>query len=157
MNKTFSLRKEDVKEVWYIVDATDKVLGRFASEIAYVLRGKHDPKFTPHVNMKYHVIVTNAEKIKLTGKKLRKKVYYFHTGWVGNLKERTLEMMLKKHPERIIKLAVKRMLPKNKLGAKLLKNLKVYAGSDHPHQAQKPQPFPLDEKGKKLIKKENSR
>lgn len=153
MNKTFSLRKEDAKEVWYQVDAEGRVLGRLASDIAYVLRGKMDPKFTPHVNMRYNVVVVNAEKVKVTGKKLSDKIYYSHSGWVGGLKEVNLETMLDKKPAKVIELAVKRMLPKNRLANALLRNLKVYAGPEHPHAAQKPVDFPLGADGKKTVKK----
>lgn len=152
MYKSFSLKKEAVKDTWYHCDAEGKILGRLASDIAYVLRGKHSPEFTPHVNMKYHVIVTNCEKIQVTRNKLQDKKYYRHSGYPGGIREMTLEQMLEKSPQKVIRLAVKRMLPKSKLGNELMKNLKLYEGSEHPHKAQLPIPFPLDDNGKKTVK-----
>ncbi len=153
MDKTFSLKKEDVKETWYHYDAEGKILGRLASEIAYVLRGKHSPQYTPHVNMQYHIIITNADKIKVTSNKMADKFYYSHSGYPGSVKEMNLEHMMKKNPKKVLQLAIKRMLPKSNLGNDLMRNLKIYAGPDHPHKAQQPLPFPLDEKGKKTAQK----
>ncbi|MEO2068780.1 MAG: 50S ribosomal protein L13 [Desulfurobacteriaceae bacterium] len=141
--KTFMLRKEDVQRDWYVVDATGKTLGRLASEIAKILMGKHKPTYTPHVDNGDFVVVVNAEKIFVTGKKLEKKIYYKHTGYMGHLKETTLKEMLQKKPEEVIRLAVRGMLPKNKLRKRRMKRLKVYAGPNHPHTAQNPKPIEL--------------
>ena len=143
--KTWVAKPKEVKDRWWLVDAKGKVLGRLASQVAKILMGKHKPEYTPHVDTGDHVVVINADKVVLTGKKWKDKIYYWHTGWPGGLRQMTAEEMLKKHPERLVYLAVKRMLPKNKLGRKLLKKLKVYAGDSHPHQAQKPQPLELPE------------
>jgi large subunit ribosomal protein L13 len=143
--KTVSAKKEEVQHDWYVVDATDKILGRLATQIANVLRGKNKPIFTPHVDTGDFVIVTNAEKVKLTGKKLEKKNYYRHSGYPGGFRVRTAQEVLKKKPEDIIMLAVKGMLPKNRLGSKLLTKLKVYAGKAHPHEAQQPKVLELKE------------
>ncbi len=126
---------------WYVVDAQGKVLGRMASEIAKVLRGKNKPTFVPNADAGDFVIVINARGVKLTGKKLQKKVYYRHTEYPGGIRERTAEKMLQEKPEEVVFLAVKGMLPKNRLSRKLVTKLKVYAGADHPHEAQKPQPL----------------
>jgi len=139
--KTFSLRAEDIKKDWYLVDAEGQVLGRLAARIATVLRGKHKPTFSPHLDMGDCVVVTNAEKIVVTGAKETQKSYWHHSGFPGGQKTKTLETMRKKHPERIIQNAVRGMLPHNRLGRKIIKHLKVYAGPDHPHQAQQPQPL----------------
>jgi large subunit ribosomal protein L13 len=139
--KTTLLRKEDVRRNWWVVDAAGKILGRLATKIAYVLMGKHKRDYTPYIDNGDFVIVVNAEKIKVTGKKLKDKIYYHHTGYLGHLKSISLEKLLEKHPERVIMLAVKRMLPKNKLQKKRLKRLKVYAGPTHPHSAQLPKPL----------------
>ena len=133
----FAGTDEDIK--WYVVDASDKVLGRLASRIAMVLRGKHQPTFTPHIDMGYRVIVTNAEKILVTGKKYEQKKYYHHSGYMGGLKTRTFKEMMQNKPEEIIRNAVRGMLPHNRLGRKLSTKLKVYRGPEHPHQAQQPQ------------------
>ena len=139
-----SVRPEDVVRRWYVVDASDKVLGRLATRIATVLRGKHNPHFTPHVDTGDFVIVVNAEKIKLTGKKRMQKVYRRHTGWIGHLKETTADKLLSgPHADRVVREAVRGMLPKNALGRKLLEKLKVHAGPRHPHAAQKPEELPL--------------
>ena len=143
MKRTFMLRKEDVQRDWYVVDATGKTLGRLASEIAKILMGKHKPTYTPHVDNGDFVVVVNAEKIFVTGKKLDKKIYYKHTGYMGHLKETTLKEMLQKKPEEVIRLAVRGMLPKNKLRKRRMKRLKVYAGPNHPHTAQNPKPIEL--------------
>lgn len=136
---TFSAKPEEVVHDWYVVDANGRILGRLATEIARRLRGKHKPEFTPHVDTGDYIIVVNAEKIRVTGKKLKDKLYQHHTGYIGNLKTRTLEEMLAKAPEQVITKAVKGMLPKNKLGAAMLKKLRVFAGPDHNHTAQQPQ------------------
>ncbi len=138
MIKTFIAKKEDVQRDWYVVDATDKVLGRMASRIAMILQGKTKPIYTPHVDTGDFVIVTHAEKIKLTGNKMNEKVYYTHSGYPGGFKEIPIKKWMEKHPDRIVNLAVKRMLPKTKLGRAMLKKLKVYAGPDHSHEAQQP-------------------
>jgi large subunit ribosomal protein L13 len=129
---------------WYVVDAQGKVLGRMASEIAKILRGKNKPIFTPNADAGDFVIVINARGVKLTGKKLQKKVYYRHTEYPGGIRERTAEKMLEEKPEALVFLAVKGMLPKNRLSRRLVTKLKVYAGSDHPHAAQRPQPLAIE-------------
>jgi large subunit ribosomal protein L13 len=131
-------KKEDVQQSWYLVDAENKVLGRLASELAKILRGKNKPEFTPHVDTGDYIVVINAEKVNLTGNKLKDKVYYHHSGYPGGIKSITAEDLKAKRPEDIIRLAVKGMLPKNRLGRKVFKKLKVYAGAEHPHQAQQP-------------------
>ena len=138
MIKTFIAKKEDVQRDWHVIDATDKVLGRMASRIAMILQGKTKPTYTPHVDTGDFVVVTNAEKIKLTGNKMNEKVYYSHSGYPGGFKEIPIKKWMDKHPDRIVTLAVKRMLPKTKLGNAMLKKLKVYAGPDHSHEAQQP-------------------
>jgi large subunit ribosomal protein L13 len=143
--KTVSAKKEEIQHEWYLVDATDKILGRLATQIANVLRGKNKPIFTPHVDTGDFIIVTNAEKVKLTGKKLENKRYYRHSGYPGGFRVRTAQEVLKKKPEDLIMLAVKGMLPKNRLGSKLLTKLKVYAGKAHPHEAQQPKVLELKE------------
>jgi len=143
--KTYNATNETAQHNWYIVNATDKTLGRLASEVAKRLRGKHKPEYTPHVDTGDYIIVVNASRIKVTGKKTTDKVYYRHTGYPGGLKEMTFEKLLAKSPERIIELAVKGMLPKNPLGRAMYKKLKVYAGAEHPHAAQLPQQLDLDE------------
>ena len=135
---TYSAKKGEVERSWYIIDAENKVLGKLATKIAVILRGKHKPVFTPHVDTGDFVVVINAKKVHLTGRKLANKMYYRHTGYPGGLKSMSAEEMLKKKPEDIIKLAVRGMLPKNKLGRKQLTKLKVYSGSNHPHKAQMP-------------------
>ena len=137
--KTFMASPATIERKWYVVDADGKTLGRLASEVAKVLRGKNKPIFTPHIDTGDYVIVVNAEKIKVTGKKLDQKVYYRHSGYVGGIKETTLKEMLNKHPERVIEFAVKGMLPKGPLGREMYTKLFVYAGPDHKHEAQKPE------------------
>ena len=138
--KTFNLKREEIKRKWYVVDATDKVLGRLATEIAKKLRGKDKPTFTPHVDCGDFMIIINAEKIKVKGgNKLEDKKYYRHSGYVGNLKVTNLEEMLEKNPEFVIKNAVRGMIPHNTLGRIVLRKLKVYSGPDHPHKAQNPE------------------
>jgi large subunit ribosomal protein L13 len=136
--KTFSAKPQDVRRQWSLVDATDKTLGRLATEVARRLRGKHKPEYTPHVDTGDHIVVVNAEKIRVTGNKLEDKVYYHHTGYIGNLKSIPLGKQLQQHPERVIESAVKGMLPKTKLGRAMYKKLHVYAGPEHPHVAQQP-------------------
>ncbi len=137
--QTYMANPDKIERKWYVVDATDMTLGRLASEIAKVLRGKNKPVFTPHIDTGDYVIVTNAEKIKVTGKKLGQKIYYHHSEYVGGMKETTLAEMLAKKPEKVIELAVKGMLPKGPLGRSMIKKLFVYAGPEHKHAAQKPE------------------
>ncbi|MCI6675713.1 MAG: 50S ribosomal protein L13 [Clostridiales bacterium] len=137
--KSYMASPATIEKKWYVVDATGYTLGRLASEIAKVLRGKNKPTFTPHIDTGDYVIVVNAEKIKVTGKKLDQKVYYRHSDYVGGFKSNTLKEMLDKKPEMVIELAVKGMLPKGPLGRQMLKKLSVYAGPEHPHAAQKPE------------------
>lgn len=141
--KTYTAKAQDVERKWYVVDAQGKTLGRLATQIATILRGKHKPIFTPHVDCGDFVIVINAEKVVVTGQKLDQKKYYRHSGYPGGLSEITLRDQLKKFPERAIETAVKGMLPKNKLGRQMFKKLKVYAGPNHPHAAQQPEPLEL--------------
>ena len=136
--KTKSIRKEDVQKEWYVIDAEGKTVGRLATTVANLLRGKHKPSFTPHVDNGDYVIIINAEKVKFTGDKLSQKEYLRYSGYPGGLKRRTAAEMLEKKPTAIVEKAVKGMLPKNRLGRDLFRNLFVYAGSDHPHEAQKP-------------------
>uniref|UniRef100_A0A7V4N359 Large ribosomal subunit protein uL13 n=1 Tax=Thermodesulfobacterium geofontis TaxID=1295609 RepID=A0A7V4N359_9BACT len=130
------VKKEEIKRKWYIVDAKDKVLGRLASKLAYILQGKHLSDYTPHVDQADFIVVINAEKVRLTGKKLDQKIYWHHSGYMGGLKLETARKLLEKKPEKLIYLAVKRMLPRNRMRNKLLKKLKIYAGESHPHSAQ---------------------
>ena len=141
--KTFSAKEQDIERAWWVVDATDKTLGRLATEIASYLRGKHKPIFTPHVDCGDYVIVINAEKIHVTGRKMDQKMYYRHSGYPGGLKSINLRDQLAKNPERVIEAAVRGMLPKNRLGRRIYAKLKVYAGPEHPHAAQNPQPLEL--------------
>jgi large subunit ribosomal protein L13 len=136
---TYSAKRSDNQEKWYVFDANGVVLGRFASQVAQRLRGKHNPLFTPHADTGDWVIVINADKIVLTGRKMDQKIYYRHSGYIGGLKETNAKELLEKKPEELVRLAVKGMLPKNKLGRKLFKKLKVYAGETHPHEAQQPE------------------
>ena len=142
--RTISANKETVKKQWYVVDAEGEILGRLASKVAYVLRGKHKPEYTPHVDCGDNVIIINAEKVVLTGKKLTDKEYIRHSGYPGGQKVETPAEMLEKHPERIIEHAIKGMLPKNRLGSELFRNLKVYVGSEHKHEAQNPTKLDLN-------------
>ena len=136
---TYMANQTDIERKWYVVDATGYTLGRLSSEIAKVLRGKNKPTFTPHVDTGDYVIVTNADQIKVTGKKLDQKIYYHHSDYVGGMKETDLKTMLEKKPEKVIELAVKGMLPKGPLGRKMYKKLFVYSGAEHPHAAQQPE------------------
>ena len=137
--KTYMANPDKIERKWYVVDATDKTLGRLTSEIAKVLRGKNKPVYTPHIDTGDYVIVVNAEKIAVTGKKLDQKIYYNHSDYVGGMKETTLREMMDKKPEKVIELAVKGMLPKGPLGRSMIKKLHVYAGPEHNNQAQKPE------------------
>ena len=137
--KTFMASPATIERKWYVVDATDMTLGRLASEVAKVLRGKNKPIFTPHMGTGDYVIIVNAAKVKVTGKKLDQKIYYRHSGYVGGMKETTLREMMAKKPERVIELAVKGMLPKGPLGRQMYRKLHVYAGPEHEHAAQKPE------------------
>ena len=139
---TAMAKEDEIERKWYLVDAQDRVLGRLAVQVATILRGKHKPLFAPHLDMGDHVVVVNAEKIHLTGRKLTGKVYRWHSGYIGGLREVTADKMLKTHPERVVEWAVQGMLPKGRLGRAMAKKLKVYRGTDHPHAAQKPEPLP---------------
>ena len=134
---------EKVRRDWYVVDASGKTLGRLATQLASRLRGKHKPQYTPHVDTGDHIIVLNAGKIAVTGNKLEDKTYYWHTGAIGGIKSRTLDKMIAEHPERVIELAVKGMLPKNPLGRAMFRKLHVFTGDKHPHVAQQPKPLDL--------------
>jgi len=136
--KTFSAKPETVERDWYIIDAENKTLGRLSTEIARRLRGKHKPEYTPHVDTGDYIVVINAEKVYVSGNKRTDKMYYHHTGYVGNLKSISFDKLIEKAPERVIEAAVKGMLPKNPLGRAMYKKMKVYAGSEHPHTAQQP-------------------
>jgi large subunit ribosomal protein L13 len=144
VEKTFVTKQEDVQRTWYVVDATGQTLGRLAAQVAHRLRGKHKPIYSPAVDAGDYVIVVNAEKIRVTGRKLDQKIYYRYTGYPGGLRETALRSLLQKHPTRVIEFAVRGMLPKNRLGRRMLKKLKVYAGPDHPHQAQQPESWELE-------------
>ncbi len=141
--KTFSAKHDEVERHWYLVDATNKTLGRLSTEIANRLRGKHKPIYTPHVDTGDYIVVVNASKIRVTGNKMTDKVYYKHSGYIGNMKSMNLETMLEKNPERVIMKSVKGMLPKNKLGNAMLKKLRVFAGPEHNHSSQKPEVLEL--------------
>lgn len=139
--KTFSPTPKDINREWYVVDAQDQVLGRLAAQIAYRLRGKHKPEFAPHMDNGDFIVVVNCEKIRVTGNKAADKKYYRHSGYVGGLKEITLEKLLAQKPHLVLMHAVKGMLPKNRLGRAMLKKLRIYAGAEHPHAAQQPKPL----------------
>ena len=141
--KTFSPKPADIDRQWFVVDAQDQILGRLATQIAHRLRGKHKPEFAPHMDNGDFIVVVNCEKIRVTGTKLQDKFYYRHSGWVGGLKAVSLEKMLAEKPEEVLRKAVRGMLPKNRLGRAMLKKLKIYAGPEHPHTAQNPQPLTL--------------
>ena len=143
MMRTYVPKKDEITREWVVMDASDQVLGRFATEVARFLRGKHKPEFTPHLDTGDFVVVINADKVRLTGTKMDDKVYYRHSGRPGNLKSETARERIEKYPERVIQAAVWGMLPKNRLGRKLLKKLKVYPGPEHPHQAQQPKTHTL--------------
>jgi large subunit ribosomal protein L13 len=139
--KTYSAKAEEVQRDWFVVDASEKTLGRLASEIAHRLRGKHKPEYTPHVDTGDYIVVINAERVMVTGAKATDKIYHRHTGYPGGLKSMSFEQLIEKAPERVIQGAVKGMLPRNPLGRAMFKKLKVYAGTEHPHAAQQPQPL----------------
>ena len=141
--KTFSPKPQDIEHKWYVVDADGAILGRLAARIAHVLRGKHKPIFAPHIDCGDFVVVLNADKVRLTGRKTDQKVYYHHSGYPGGFKVVPFERMLVKRPEFILRNAVRGMLPKNRLGRKMLKKLKVYLSDEHPHKAQRPEPLEL--------------
>jgi large subunit ribosomal protein L13 len=141
--KTYTVKKGDIKREWYVVDAQGKTLGRLASEIVKILRGKHKPTYVPHLDCGDYVIVVNAEKVRVTGKKLDQKFYYRHSGYPGGLKSINLRDQLQKQPTRVLEAAVRGMLPKNRLGRAMIRKLKVYAGGSHPHQAQQPKTLEL--------------
>lgn len=134
-------RESEIQRKWFVVDAEGQVLGRLATRVATILRGKHKTTFSPHLDVGDHVVVINAEKVQLTGRKLKNKQYRWHTGYIGGLKEVSAETMLRTHPDRVIEWAVEGMLPKNRLGRAMAKKLKVYRGAEHPHEAQQPQPL----------------
>ncbi len=137
--KSYMAKPEEMERKWYVIDAEDKVLGRLATEVATILTGKHKPIYTPHVDTGDFVIIINADKVKLTGKKLEQKKYYYHTGYPGGLKAVPYKQMMEKNPEKAIELAVKGMMPKNRLGRQMYKKLKVYSGPEHNHEAQRPE------------------
>ncbi len=137
--KTYSAKSGEVNQAWFVVDATDKTLGRLASEIAHRLRGKHKPEYTPHIDTGDYIVVVNAEKVKVTGAKATDKMYHHHTGYPGGLKSFSFEKLIERAPERVLQRAVKGMLPRNPLGRAMFKKLKVYAGNEHPHAAQQPE------------------
>ncbi len=139
--KTYSVKAGEIERRWFVVDAEGKILGRLATEVARVLRGKHKPIFTPHLDTGDHVVVINAAKVELSGRKADQKTYFRHSGYMGGEKHIPYRRMFEKHPERVIELAVKGMLPKGALGRQMRSKLKVYAGADHPHQAQQPEPL----------------
>jgi len=143
--RTFSATPRDIKHEWFVVDAEGMVLGRLATEVARIIRGKHKPIFTPHMDTGDGVIVINASKVRVTGRKAENKEYFRHTGYMGHARFTTLGTMLQKHPERVIEIAIKGMLPHNRLGRKMIKKLKVYAGNTHPHQAQHPKTLEIPE------------
>lgn len=141
--KTFSLKASEIQRSWLLIDADNQVLGRLATQVATLLRGKHKPTYTPSMDNGDFVVVVNAEKIRMTGRKADQKIYYRHTNYPGGLKQTPFKIMLQKHPDRIIRLAVKGMLPRNRLSRHVLLKLKIYAGPDHPHTAQQPTPYTL--------------
>ncbi len=141
--KTFSAKQETVKREWFVIDATDKILGRLSTEIARRLRGKHKPEYTPHVDTGDYIVIVNADKVRVTGNKEQDKIYYHHTGFIGSLKSVNLSKLRKEHPERILEKSVKGMLPKNSLGRTMFKKLTIYAGATHEHAAQQPQPLEI--------------
>ncbi len=141
--KTVSIRAQDVRHDWYLVDATDRTLGRLATEIAHRLRGKHKAEYTPNVDTGDFIVVVNADKVRVTGRKTTDKLYHHHTGYPGGIKSVSFQDLRASHPERVIEIAVKGMLPRTPLGRAMLKKLKVYAGAEHPHSAQQPQPLEI--------------
>ncbi len=153
-SKTYVTKPGEVERTWYVVDASGQTLGRLASRIAHILRGKHKPTYSPSVDVGDYVIVINAEKVRVTGRKLDQKIYYRHSGYPGGLKQISLRDQLAKHPTRVIEAAVRGMLPRNRLGRRMFKKLKVYAGPEHPHQAQNPKPLDLDRVVRGVVKEE---
>jgi large subunit ribosomal protein L13 len=145
MQKTWNAKPGEIQQRWYVVDAEGRTLGRLATQIADVLRGKTKPEYTPHVDTGDFVVVVNAEKIHVTGKKLDDKIYYRHSGYPGGLKQRTLREQLDRRPTEVLRMAVKGMLPRNRLARKQLTKLKIYAGPQHPHEAQRPEPLPVED------------
>ncbi|MBM7717110.1 50S ribosomal protein L13 [Siminovitchia sp. FSL H7-0308] len=143
MRTTYMAKAGEIDRKWYVVDAEGKTLGRLASEVASILRGKHKPTYTPHIDTGDHVIIVNAEKIELTGNKWSDKIYYRHTGFLGGIKQRTAQEMKEKQPQKMLELAIKGMLPKGPLGRQMYRKLHVYAGPEHPHHAQQPQTYEL--------------
>lgn len=143
MRTTYMAKAGEIERKWYVVDAEGKTLGRLASEVASILRGKHKPTYTPHIDTGDHVIIVNAEKIELTGNKWSDKMYYRHSGYLGGIKQRTAQEMKEKQPQKMLELAIKGMLPKGPLGRQMYRKLHVYAGPEHPHQAQQPQTYEL--------------
>ncbi|MGD8625781.1 MAG: 50S ribosomal protein L13 [Anaerolineae bacterium] len=141
--RTFTAKKEEIERDWFVVDAEGQTLGRLASRIAPILKGKHKPTYTPHLDCGDFVIIVNAEKVQVTGRKMDQKIYYRHSGYPGGIKSISLRDQLARYPERVLQAAVRGMLPKNKLGRRMIKKLKVYAGDEHPHQAQQPKPLEL--------------
>ena len=141
--KTFSAKSAEVSRQWFLIDASGKTLGRLSSEIARRLRGKHKPEYTPHIDTGDYIVVINAEKIRVTGNKMQDKMYYHHTGYIGNMKKTNLSDLLGNYPERVIETSVKGMLPKNPLGRAMFKKLKVFAGPEHKHQSQQPEPLEI--------------
>jgi large subunit ribosomal protein L13 len=141
--KTYTPKPEDIQREWLVVDAKDQTLGRLATQIANLLHGKHKPMFTPNIDVGDYVIVINCDKVRVTGRKLDQERYYWHTGYPGGLRSRSLRDQMEKYPERVIEAAVRGMLPKNKLGRQMIKKMKVYKGDSHPHAAQKPKVFEL--------------
>ena len=137
-NTTYSIKKSEIESKWYIIDAADKPLGRVAAEAAKLLRGKHKPTYTPHMDVGDHVIIINCDKVVLTGRKLDQKIYRHHTGYIGNMKEVSARRMLENNPEKAMMLAIKGMLPKNRLGRQMINKVRIYSGSEHENQAQKP-------------------
>ena len=146
LQKTFTPTPADIKREWFVVDATDQTLGRLASDVANILRGQHKPTYAPHMDGGDFVVIVNAEKVAVTGNKAVQKLYYRHSGFPGGLSELSFEQMRERYPERIIEGAVRGMIPKNRLGRQMLTKLKVYAGNDHPHAAQNPQPLEIGKK-----------
>ena len=136
MTKTYSTKQSEIKREWHLIDATDQVLGKLATQVAQLLMGKHKPIFSRHLDTGDNVVVINAAKVKVTGNKMKQKTYYRHTGYPGGIRSTNLETMMEKYPERVIEYAVKGMIPHNKLGAQIMKKLRVYAGAEHPHQSQ---------------------
>ena len=141
--KTLSVKQEDVRRSWYVIDATNKTLGRLSTQIAIRIRGKHKAEFSPHVDSGDYVVVINADKVRVTGNKLNDKTYHHHTGFPGGIKAISLAKLMQKKPEKVVEMAVRGMMPKNKLGRSMISKLKVYAGNEHPHAAQQPQPLEI--------------